>query len=163
MTEISKAASLTTEIMNPVVESTVELFDMMLGCPARRRELTLITGRAPLHPVSAFIGLSGLAVGSICVTLPRRTAFAAVYRMVEERCTEVNSLVVDTVGEFANIIAGNAKAKLDNMHLEMGLPNVVIGGNQLVGFPSGSNPMCLTFDSEIGPFSIIFGFIPKAT
>ena len=149
--------------MNPILESTLELFDTMLGCSARRRDFRLITGHIPLHPVSAFIQLSGMAVGSICLTMPRRTALAAVHRLLDERCVDVNALVIDTVGEFTNIIAGNARTRFDSLQLEMGLPEVVVECNRLLDFPSEVKPMCLTFDSQIGPFSLMFSFIPNSS
>lgn len=152
-------ASATVQIMNPIISSTLQVFEAMLGCTATRREVASGQDRIPWNQVTAVIGLSGRATGSICLSMPRRTAFSAVHRMIDERVTEVNSLVCDTVGEFANVIAGTAKDSIKDMKLELGLPSVIAGDTYEIQFPTRSFPMYVTFNSEIGPFMIAFGFV----
>lgn len=156
------SASVTSQIVNPLIASTLDAFQMMADVKLTRGELSLLTGKTPFHPVNAVIQLSGHAKGSICVSLQRRTAFALVYRMVELQVSEVNNLVCDTVAEFANVIAGTAKDKLQDLNLELGLPNVVLGTDCQVHFPSVSTPMYVTFNSTIGPLMIAFGFCGNA-
>jgi chemotaxis protein CheX len=156
-------ASATVEIMNPIITATLQVFETMLGCAATRREIANGQDKIPWNQVTAVIGLSGRASGSICLSMPRRTAFSAVHRMVDEQVTEVNSLVCDTVGEFANVIAGKAKDTITRLNLDLGLPNVITGDAYAIQFPTRSFPMYVTFTSEIGPFLIAFGFAFEET
>jgi chemotaxis protein CheX len=157
-TAINNVASATVQIVNPIITATLQVFETMLGCTATRKEIASGHDKIPWNQVTAVIGLSGLATGSICLSMPRRTAFSAVHRMIDERVTEVNPLVCDTVGEFANVIAGKAKDSIKDMQLELGLPNVIAGETYAIQFPTRSFPMYVTFTSEIGPFIIAFGF-----
>jgi len=159
MSTSAAAASLTAEIVNPVISATIDTFGMMLGCKATRKRLFLKTPETSYYPITAVIGLSGKASGSVCLSLSREAAFQTVKRILEIDVDEITGLVTDAVGEFANIIMGSAKGNLSG--LEMGLPNIVTGERIQIEFPSCSQPLCVEFDSEIGPFMICCGFISK--
>lgn len=158
---IAATASLTTSIVNPVLEATVDTFDMMLDCQVKKRQLSLKTHETPFMAITAVIGLTGKAVGAICLSFSQEAAFEAVRRLTDVEVTEVNGLVCDAVGEFANVIAGSAKDRIVQMEMEMGLPNVVRGTNHQIDFPSNSQPLCVIYDSDIGPFMVVFGFVSK--
>jgi chemotaxis protein CheX len=161
MSTSAAAASLTAEIVNPVISATIDTFGMMLGCKATRKRLFLKTPETSYYPITAVIGLSGKASGSVCLSLSREAAFQTVKRILEIDVDEITGLVTDAVGEFANMIVGSAKGKISGLELEMGLPNIVTGERIQIEFPSCSQPICVEFDSEIGPFMICCGFISK--
>lgn len=155
---VSQEAQLTASIINPLIRSVIETFQTMAGFTVSRKDLLRLTSKHPYHPITAVIQLSGKIRGSICLSLPRRTAFALVYRMVDVQETEVTDLVCDTVAEFANVIAGSAKDSLSELGLELGLPNVVRGSDCQIWYPATATPMCANFNSEIGPMMVSFGF-----
>ena len=155
------SASLTTSIVNPILQSTIETFDLMLDCKVVRKGLSIKTHDTPFFGITAVISLMGEGSGSICLSFPNTTAFEAIRRMTDLEFTEVTSMVCDAVGEFANVIAGSAKDKITQLSLELGIPTVVRGDNHLIEFPSNSQPMCIDYDSDIGPFMIAFGFVQK--
>jgi chemotaxis protein CheX len=159
MSTASQIANVTVQIVNPVIAATTEVFDTCLGYRPTRRELGIKDKKTPYYAITAVIGISGRVTGSICLSLPQRTAFSAVHRMVDVQCTEVNQLVCDTVGEFTNMIAGTARGALGEFQLELGLPSVVTGDGHDIQFPQKSQPMFVTFNSEIGPFMLVFGFV----
>ncbi|MCC7422404.1 MAG: chemotaxis protein CheX [Planctomycetaceae bacterium] len=159
MSTVAQLANATVRIVNPVIAATTEVFETSMGYRPTRRELGIKDKKTPYFAITAVIGLSGRVTGSICLSLPQRTAFSAVHRMVDLQCTEVNQLVCDTVGEFTNMIAGTARKALGELHLELGLPNVVTGDGHDIQFPQKSQPMYVTFNSEIGPFMLVFGFV----
>lgn len=158
MTQSSVSASRTAEIVNPIIAGTLETFESMVGLSLKRVSLELLHGRYPFHEVTAVIQMSGNPRGSICLSVERRAAFALVRKMLDECVTEVTPLVIDTVAEFANVVAGCAKMKIQHLDLEMGLPNVVEGTDCRIAFPSHSVPMAVHFASPLGRIMVAFAF-----
>ena len=61
------------------------------------------------------------------------------------------------------MVAGGAKAQLAQLDLSLGIPNVVTGPGHSVHFPSNVQPMCISFESDLGSFAIEVGFTkPKS-
>lgn len=154
----SAASALTAEYINPVIAATRSVFEMMLGCTPTRTGLYLKQDGAPYHEVSAVIGVSGRATGTIVVSLSTEAACNVLERMVGIETKEINREVCDAVGELTNMIAGSAKAQLAKHELSISLPNVLSGRGHVVHFPSEVQPIVITFDSEVGPLVIEVGF-----
>lgn len=146
------------DYVNPVIGATQNVFKTMLDCSPKRSGLMLKGEHSPKHEVSAVIGITGRVVGTIVVCLSRDVALKVLDRMVGIECTEITREVCDAVGELANMIAGGAKAKLEHLELSIGLPNIVSGVDHAVYYPSNVSPICILFESEIGPFMIEVGF-----
>lgn len=152
-------ANITASIANPVLEATIEAFDIMLGCSVTKKELQLKTRETPFNDITAVICLSGTINGSICMSFPKETAFETVNRMIEIMPEEIDELVCDAVGEFANVVGGSAKDKMKDPNMNLGLPNVIYGPGHHIEFPSSASPMYMEYDSDIGPFMVLFGFV----
>ena len=71
--------------------------------------------------------------------------------------TEINSDVIDAVGELTNMVAGGAKAQLEHLNLSISLPNVITGLGHEVRFPSNVTPIVIPFDSDWGPLTAEVG------
>jgi chemotaxis protein CheX len=155
------SASITTEIVNPIIESVISTFDTMFRCRVHRTGLAAKKPDTPMLDITAVIGLSGEATGSVCLSFSRRLAFVTVKQMLDEDVYSITPLVCDTVGEFANIAAGMAKDRIQR-RLTLGLPNVVHGPGHQIEFPSGSLPLVASFMSDYGPLSLAFGFVHNA-
>ena len=112
----------------------------------------------PQFELSAVIGITGRANGTIVLSLSKCAALEVLNRMVGIEVTEIDADVCDAVGELTNMIAGSVKAKLEKMELSISIPNIVSGKGHNIHYPSSVQPMCILFDSEIGPFSIEVGF-----
>ncbi len=146
------------DYINPVIAATQNVFSMMLDVTPKRTGLKLKSDKTPEHDVSAVIGLTGRMQGTILLSFSEKVALIALERMVGSTATEINEEVCDAVGELANMIAGSAKAELFELELSLSIPNVVTGRGHVVHFPSNVTPMCISFDCELGPFSIEIGF-----
>ena len=145
-------------IINPLLGSVVETFNTMLDCQARRGQLELRDADAEPYEVSAIISLTGRAKGTICMSFDRPTALEIGARLAGASGWKLTPAVLDAVGEIANVVTGSAKSKLE-LGLNMGLPTLVRRADFDVRFPPEAEPMRLHFDSEVGPFSIDFGFV----
>jgi len=150
------------EYINPFVNSLVHVFQTMLDCQARRSEICLTEGRLPTHSVSGVIGLSGRAKGTVVLSLSEEVALRAASAMLLTEFAEVNEEVVDAVGELTNMVAGGAKAQLEEFQLRIGLPNVVTGRDHEIHFPLEATPIRILFESDWGPLSVEVGFVAVA-
>lgn len=151
-------AALTAEYVNPLISATRDVFEMMLDCTPNRTGLRLKKSGEHSAEVSAVIGISGGAVGTVVVGMSGETAIELLKRMIGTECDSVNEAVCDAVGEITNMIAGSAKAQLARHQLSISLPNVVTGHGMQMHFPTNVCPMIVEFQSDIGAISIEVGF-----
>lgn len=145
------------EYINPFLTSAISAFETMLDCTLTRGTPYIKDGSQPEHEVSGVIGLSGNAKGTVVLGLGREAAISVAEKLLEERPPEINGDVTDAVGELANIIAGSAKAKLENLSLSVSLPTVITGKGHCIEFPSQVTPICIPFDSKWGPVTVEVG------
>jgi chemotaxis protein CheX len=159
MTTAAPAANpLSADYVNPVIQSAIDVFQKMLNCKVKRTDLTLKETTAPLHELSAIIGVSGKASGTYVPSLSEQVAIEILHRMVGIEATELDDDVCDAAGEILNMIAGQAKAKLQKLELSISLPSMITGKNHEIRYPSDVRAICVLFESEIGPFAIEVGF-----
>lgn len=154
----ARSSTLTAEYVNPVITATRSVFEMMLNCVPVRTGLRLRSADDQRHEMSAVIGITGKAAGTIVLNLSQHAACEVLERMVGIQATAINREVCDAVGELTNMIAGSAKAQLAKYELSMSLPNVISGSDHVIHFPSDVQPMIISFESEIGPLTIEVGF-----
>ncbi len=150
-------APMKVEFINPFVTSAVTVFRKMLQCDLTRGEIYLKGHFQPDHEMSGVIGLSGGAIGTVVLSLSRAVAISATETMLGERPETLNSDVVDAIGEITNMIAGSAKADLEQFAMTLSLPNVIIGKNHTVTFPSGITPISIPFSCEWGSVCLDVG------
>lgn len=146
------------EYINPFLNSAFSTFDTMLGWKLTRGALHIKQGAQPNHEVSGVIGLSGKVEGLVVLGIDREAALKATEIMLQERPADINSDVVDAIGELTNIVAGAAKRHLEEFDLNVSLPTVICGRSHTIQFPSRVTPICIPFESEFGPISIEVGF-----
>ena len=145
------------DYINPFISSLINTFETMLGCPLTRGQLYLKTPETHLHDVSGIIGLSGQAQGTVVLSLDKSVALQATATMLMCETTEINSDVVDAVGELTNMVAGSAKAQLTEYKLSISLPGVIKGVGHEVCFPSDVKPICVPFTCPWGELKIEVG------
>ncbi len=147
------------EFINPFVSATLDVFRVMLSCELSREPLIVKREHTPMHEVSGLIGLSGTCRGMVVVSVGRETAIRAAEIMLSSRPDGLNADVMDAIGEITNMIAGAAKAQLEQYSLSVGLPTVITGKCQTITFPSGAYPIGIPFESEIGPVCVQVGLV----
>lgn len=145
------------EHINPFLFSLCNTFEKMLQCEARRGEMTLEKFGAQKFPISGVIGLTGKAVGTVVINLSEEVALKSASTMLMMEMTELNDDVFDAVGEIANMVAGQAKAELEEYDLSVSLPTVVTGENHEVHFPSEAKALSVAFDTDFGPLYLVVG------
>lgn len=147
------------EFVNPFLAAACDVFRTVLDCELKRGPLGLKKHNTPKYEVNGLIGLTGKCQGMVVVGLGRHTALQAAEIMLGERPADLNSDVMDAVGEITNMIAGSAKARLEEYTLSVGLPSVICGRHHIVPFPQKSTPFALPFGSRLGPVCIDVGLV----
>jgi len=145
------------EYINPFITSLSNAFLTMLGCEVKRGEISLKNDAMPKHEVSGTIGLSGKAVGTVVLSLSKSVAIKAASTLLMCEVDEINEDVVDAVGELTNMVAGAAKADLEEYEMAVSLPNVITGRDHDVRFPSQVHPICVPFETEWGSLTLEVG------
>lgn len=145
------------EYINPFVSALSTAFSTVLGCEVQRGEITLNHGCILQHDISGVIGLSGMAVGTVVLSLSAPVALGAASTMLMTEINEMNADVVDAVGELANMVAGAAKAKLEQYQMSISLPTVVTGAGHEIRFPSNVTPITIPFETQWGPLTLDVG------
>lgn len=148
------------EHINPFILSLKNVLQTMLECEARRGAISLKQDNRATHPISGVIGLSGTAVGTVVLSLSESFAMKAASVMLLTEATELNDDVLDAVGELTNMVAGRAKAELEEYELSVSLPNVITGMGHEVHFPSNVTPLSIAFDTDWGPLTLEVGLAP---
>jgi len=148
------------EYINPFIASLNNTFLTMLQCEVRRGEISLKDDSSPKYEISGIIGLSGKAIGTVVLSLSEAVALKAASTMLLSERTEIDADVVDAVGELTNMVAGGAKAELEEYEMMVSLPNVVTGRDHNIRFPSDVAPICVPFQTQWGPLSVEVGFAP---
>ena len=148
------------EYINPFIASLKNTFRTMLACEARRSDISLKPDGRATHSVSGVVGLSGKAVGTVVLSLSEQVALKAASTLLLTEATRINDDVLDAVGELTNMVAGGAKAKLEDLDLMASLPNVITGRNHEIHFPSNVTPICISFDTQWGKLSLEVGMAP---
>jgi len=157
----SEQRTVKPEYINPFIASTLEVFSTMLHCELRRGELSLNDHFQPEHDVSGIIGLTGRASGTVVVSLENAVACHAANAMLGEMPDSVNADVIDAAGELTNMIAGKAKADLEQLDMCLAIPTVITGKNHLISFGSSAQTISIPYTCDWGRLSVEVGIVEK--
>jgi len=140
--------------VNPFISSTMNLFKTMMNTVVKASTPCLKKQPFPTYDISAIIGLSGDAQGSVAISFPKLVALKVVSEMVGTKIIVIGPELTDGIGELANIVAGNAKKDLAEYKLSISLPNVIIGKGHMLSAPSGAPSILIPFQSKFGDFAL---------
>lgn len=147
------------EYINPFVKAVLLVFSTMLNCTLKRGQPYKKVNFQPMHEVTGIIGLSGKAKGTVVLSLDREAAMRATEVLLGERPFCINADVTDAVGELTNIIAGNAKAELEQFAMSVSLPTVITGKGHCLDFPKATPAISIPFDCEWGSVLVEVGLV----
>ncbi len=150
-------------LTEPFVGSLIEIFATMFSCPVSARTSETDEGLHSTRDVTGIIGLNGKADGNIVMSLDREVALSLTESMLGQRPESIDENVVDAVGETINIVVGQAKAKLESLRLNLGIPTVVAGRGQSIRFTGQSAPVWCSFESPWGQIDLCVGLTLSRT
>jgi chemotaxis protein CheX len=154
--------ALLDRIMPRFRESLKQTFETMVFMPVEWGEALPKGLEIPGIDISGTIGLTGTGLcGSLSLAFPSDLAqviFRSMMMMGADDPVDGNELR-DAVGELANMVAGGAKAKLqdDGVDCVIGLPTVVVGESHHLAFPGDVKVCALPINVAKGIFYMSLG------
>jgi len=149
--------SVNVEFINPFIDATKNVFATMCQVEVTRKKLFLKDDYKMLGDVSGVMGLSGVATGTVVVSMPTALACLVVGNMFgEPPKAELSPEVADAVGEIINMISGQAKAALvkTKYHFTISIPSVVTGAGHEVMHKKGTPNIVVLFEGAGHEFSL---------
>jgi chemotaxis protein CheX len=108
--------------------------------------------------ISGVIGIAGEARGVVVLSFYDEMAIGITERLTGKVIRNFTDDVVDAVGELVNIIAGNAKAGLEDYKLMISLPSIIQGEHHKIWWPTSKYPIIgIPFSTGMGRFHLSVG------
>ncbi len=152
--------------VNPFVEAAMRVITQVAGIAVRRGHLSYRPKVEPSFGVSIIIGIYGFLTGQVVYSLDGNLAERVVDKMLEGKSPqEKKILFLDSLGEVANMITGNATALLNQSRersLNITTPAIASGTNlsiHLVPKPA----LVLGLITQYGPIEISIAVEEKDT
>lgn len=144
------ASPLPPQVADIVRDSVVNTLGSILGAAPALRE----TEPSASPSVIGIIGFVGDLNLTVALGLPEATAPALVEKFAGFAIPFDSPDMGDVVGELANVLAGEVRARLENKKIkaQMSLPTVARGSDLELLAVEGAASMRFTFDSPAGPF-----------
>lgn len=138
-----------------VEASTVAVLQSTCGVAAQRREDKPVAEEFVL----AVISLVGQVDWTVFLTLPGASAAAIASKFAGMEIDPGSADLADAIGELANILAGDVKARLDVLGIkaDISLPSVMRGQNLEMMIPRDTPVQRTRFETPLG--EIISGVI----
>lgn len=143
--------------INAFIDSISNTFETMCGLKVSFGKPAIQTDPYEQTDVSAIIGFSGDAAGSValCFHFDSASKIATIFAGAE--ITPEHEDFGDALGELANMVAGGAKAKLEGLSVNISLPNVVIGQCQRLLASKSTPRIQLPCSTDSGSFRVEVG------
>ncbi len=143
--------------VNPFIEAAINVIKQVAKIQVRRGHLSFKAKPEPSFGVSIIVGVYGFLTGQVVYSMKTEVAERLVEKMLVGKSPEERKvLYIDTLGELANMITGNATALL-NQHKDLSLnittPAIATGENisiTLVQKPT----LVLGLYTQYGPIEI---------
>ena len=140
--------------INPFVNAIQHVFKTMISVDTVIGKPFLKTQEGLDTEVSAVIGLSGDAVGSVVLCFPRATAVKFATAFSGEPMSVKPPDFGDALGELVNMVTGNAKSRFKGVSCDISLPNVLSGFDVKVHQVRRDATLVLPCDSTMGHFRV---------
>ena len=145
------------KFINPVLDAIVNVLETMAQIKPQIGSPRIKTDKKSLGIVTGIIDMKGTqTTGSIAISFSKAVALEIATRMLRMEFKQVDDLVQDLVGEISNMVAGGAKAKLEECgyDFELTLPRVITGEEHLVDHKLDGPTILLPFKTESGDFFV---------
>lgn len=148
------------KIINPFLAAAINVLKTMANIEPKPGKPFLRKEELALGDVSAIIGITGAAQGSMALTFTESCIKAIVSNLFGSEVTELDGEVKDAVGELTNMICGDARRRLaeDGIGLQAGIPTIVAGkGHNITHINSGPR-LAVPFETPNGKFVVEVAF-----
>ena len=143
--------------LNPFIASICNVFETMCGLKVTIGKPALQTATYERTDVSAIIGFSGDAAGSVALCFGFDTASTVATAFAGTDISPEHEDFGDALGELANMVAGGAKAKLEGVSINISLPSVILGQGQRILASKSSPRLHIPCSTDAGDFRVEVG------
>ena len=142
--------------INPFISATIHVLDTMVSAKVEPGKPFLKKDSIAMGDVTAIIGLTGEARGTISVSFTEQSILSIVTKMFGEEAKELNEEIRDAVGEISNMISGHARRSLEKMGKSMtaAIPTVIMGKKHTISHITHYPVIAIPFNTDHGGFTI---------
>ena len=145
------------EFINPFVSSTVNVLRTMAATELKVGKIASKDGKLTEGVITGIIGMASEQIsGNMILSFDKLSILGIVKRLLMEDFTEVNSDVVDAVGELTNMICGGAKGELNKKGyvFDMATPVVILGERIEIKQLTDAPTLVIPFYTQDGKFVV---------
>jgi chemotaxis protein CheX len=152
---LGEGSFMDVRFINPFVAATKTVFTTMVATDINIGKPYIIRAHQEQSAdVSAVIGMSGDAVGCVVLSLPMQTACNVASKFAGTPLNQSHPDFSDALGELANMVAGQAKAKFEALNVSISLPSVIVGQEHVVSQSRAKPRLALPCHSDLGDFTV---------
>ncbi len=143
-------------LINPFINATINVLETMAFMEVTAGKPFLKKGNVAIGDITGLMGLTGVANGTVAVTFESKCILAIVSNMFGEKMNEINSEIIDAVGELTNMISGQARRELEEVgrSFKAAIPSVVAGEKHSITHYTNGPKIAIPFATENGDFTI---------
>jgi chemotaxis protein CheX len=145
------------KFVNPFIEAGMSVVKQIANIDVRRGHLAYKGKPEPSYGVSIIIGVYGFLTGQVVYSMKTEVAERLVEKMLGGRSPQERKIMfVDTLGELANMITGNATAILNqkkDYSLKITTPAIATGDNLSVNLVAQPT-LVLGLYTQYGPIEV---------
>ena len=149
--------------INPVLQSTLTVLSTMaqtepiVGTPKRKDKFEIVPGKN-ITGVMSMTGKRGNA--SIALTFSEGAILHIAGKFLSVEITMIDGMVIDLVGELANMALGGAKTDLEDKgyFFQLSLPTIILGCDYLIAHRINEPIIMVPFTIPEGTFFVEAGF-----
>lgn len=144
-------------IVNPFLKTTINMFlEMFHFKPNYGKPHVVSSFGNHRWEISGVIGLVGSVQGVVVIRLTKVLAERLLHKSGLETSSpeEESQLIDEMVGEFVNIISGNALDELSGRDLDISVPVTIQGKNHTIAWPNRGPIIGIPFYTPYGPFEV---------
>jgi len=143
-------------LINPFINATINVLETMAFMTVSPGKPFLKTDIVAIGDITGIMGLTGVANGTVAVTFEADCILSIVSNMFGEDMKEINSEIIDAVGELTNMISGQARRELEEMgkSFKAAIPSVVAGHKHSITHYTDGPRIAIPFTTDHGEFVI---------
>ncbi len=144
--------------INTVIKSVANVLEQMTqmeinaGKPKVKQPMEEAEG-----VVTGVMSMTGKdAVASVALSFSKEAALALANKMLPDEHHDIDHMVIDLVGELANMVIGDAKRQLQETGLDfsLSLPVIIYGPNHLIAHKANAPVLAVPFFIDEGCFTV---------
>lgn len=144
-------------VINPFLNSTINMFQEMFKITPENGKPYIVSSFGNHRwDISGIIGIVGDTEGVIVIRLTRSLALRLLIEagINVQSTKDLDGLIQGMIGEFANIISGNAINHIAQEKIDITVPITVQGQNHTISWPNKSAIIGLPFTTPFGSFEM---------